>query len=287
MLGPIRPFFKIKFIKAPVQASSPPKQERPATGRQREALTWTSSRGVVIHAIPPRLHVHPPGPGGQPRPSTSSPACPTRQRPTSPLSAAPARLPRTTGRGLHAARANREKGDGDSRASQLKKEGSISYRHQAPTRGGEGGRNRPRPQRQGRGQGISEREARVGGRGSDRRSAPHADRLQPPRAALRRAAAPQAAAPSSAAPAVRRGGGRAAEEGGRGGRRLRVALRRAPRAGEARTWTLQGEPTNRRRLACLGRIARTASLHFPPNWNSTSPVAVVGYSCGYYWIPTS
>jgi len=75
---------------------------------------------------------------------------------------------------------------------------------------------------------------------------PHADRLQPPRAALRRAAAPQAAptaAPAAAAVYPGRWRGRPPEEGCRGGGRVRVALRRAARAGEARTWTLQGEPS--------------------------------------------
>jgi len=65
---------------------------------------------------------------------------------------------------------------------------------------------------------------------------PHADRLQPPRAALRRAAAPQAALTAAlAAAAVYPGGwrGRPPEEGCRGGGRVRVALRRAACAREA------------------------------------------------------
>ena len=92
---------------------------------------------------------------------------------------------------------------------------------------------------------------------------PHADRLQPPRAALRRAAAPQAAPTAApAAAAVYPGGwrGRPPEEGCRGGGRVRVALRRAARTGEARTWTLQGEPS-----PTSGTSPERSASFFPQN----------------------
>ena len=117
-------------------------------------------------------------------------------------------------------------------AGQLKK--PISYR----PRGREESPPAPAEARVGWSEGGISKPGRATGGGG-----PHADRLQPPRAALRRAAAPQAA-PSAAAvrDAAAGCGGRAAEEGCRGGGRVRVALRRAPRAGEARARTLQGEP---------------------------------------------
>ena len=203
---------------------------------------------------PPR-----PPTGGQPRPSTSSPACPPASDPPPPRKCirGSAYHARTEGKRTRAARRRRP-------AGQLKK--PISYR----PRGREESPPAPAEARVGWSEGGISKPGRATGGGG-----PHADRLQPPRAALRRAAAPQAA-PSAAA--VRGGaagcGGRAAEEGCRGGVRVRVALRRAPRAGEARARTLQGEPAHRPALPRLPRAHRPSgqlpSPLFFPKLNSMS-----------------
>lgn len=146
-------------------------------------------------------------------------------------------------------------------AGQLKR--PISYRPQGfrpRAREGKAREESPTPAEAGSGRvgrGEGRRREATGGRG------PHADRLQPPSSALRRAAGPQAA-PSAAAVrgggAARRRGG-PAEEAGRGGGRVRVALRRAPRAGEARAWALQGEPAT---VVSASSPKRPPSC-FPPN----------------------
>jgi hypothetical protein len=90
---------------------------------------------------------------------------------------------------------------------------------------------------------------------------PHADRLLPTRVALRvvRGARPQAPHPSSALRGGAAGRGQP-EESRRGRCRVRVALRRALRAGKACTWTLQGE----RSALPRSHRPRLPTSHFPP-----------------------
>jgi hypothetical protein len=90
---------------------------------------------------------------------------------------------------------------------------------------------------------------------------PHADRHLPTRVALRvvRGARPQASHPSSALRGGAAGRGQP-EESRRGRCRVRVALRRALRAGKACTWTLQGE----RSALPRSHRPRLPTSHFPP-----------------------